>query len=69
MKLSKSTTETTEILREAFEERSLSQTVVLEWHSHFKDSRVSVEDNKCSRWPSTSKTTENVEKIQELVMP
>jgi hypothetical protein len=28
---------------------------------------VSVEDDKCSGRPSTSKTTENVEKIKELI--
>jgi hypothetical protein len=28
---------------------------------------VSVEDDESSGWPSTSKTTENVEKIRELI--
>jgi hypothetical protein len=28
---------------------------------------VSVEDDECSEWSSTSKTTENVEKFWELV--
>jgi hypothetical protein len=28
---------------------------------------VSVEDDKCSGWPSTSETTENFEKIQKLI--
>jgi hypothetical protein len=36
MKLSKSTTETLEILCEAFGEHSLDLTVVSEWHSCFK---------------------------------
>jgi hypothetical protein len=35
MKLSKSTTETLEMLREAIGEHSLSQMAVFEWHSHF----------------------------------
>jgi hypothetical protein len=38
VKLSKSATETTEMLHEAFEEHSLSQTAVSEWHSSFKAS-------------------------------
>jgi hypothetical protein len=67
MKLGKSTTETLEMLREAFGEHSLSQTAVFEWHSHFRAGRVSVEDDKRSGRPSTSKMTENVEKIEELV--
>jgi hypothetical protein len=45
MKLGKSTTKTLEMLGEASGEHSLSQTVVFEWHSHFKASQVSVEDD------------------------
>jgi hypothetical protein len=66
MKLGKSTTETPAKLREAFGENSLSRAAVFEWHSHFKPGRVSVEDDKRSGRPSTSKTTENVENIREL---
>jgi hypothetical protein len=36
---------------------------VFEWLSRFKAGRVSVEDERSGR-PSTSKTTENVEKIK-----
>jgi hypothetical protein len=67
VKLGKSITETLEKLPDAFGEHSLSQTAVFEWHSHFKASRVSAEDDKRSGRPSTSKMTENVEKIQELI--
>jgi hypothetical protein len=42
VKLSKSATETIEMLREAFGEHSLSQTAVFEWHSCFKAGRASV---------------------------
>jgi hypothetical protein len=55
------------MLREAFGEHSLSRTAVFEWHSRFKPGRVSVEDDECSGQPSTSKTTENAEKIWELI--
>jgi hypothetical protein len=44
MKLSKSATETLEMLQEAFGEHSLSWTAVFEWHSRFKASQVLVED-------------------------
>jgi hypothetical protein len=64
VKLGKSATETLEMLREAFGEYSLSRTAVFECHSRFKAGRVSVEDDKRSGRLSTSKTTENVEKIQ-----
>jgi hypothetical protein len=53
MKLGKSATETLEMLREAFGERSLSRTAVFEWHSRFKADRVSVEDDERSGHPST----------------
>jgi hypothetical protein len=48
VKRSKSTTETTEMLHEAFGEHSLSWTAVFEWHSCFKAGRMSVEDDECS---------------------
>jgi hypothetical protein len=67
VKLGKSTTETLEMLREAFGEHFLSWKAVFERHSHFKASRVSVENYKRSGQSSTSKTTQNVEKIRELI--
>jgi hypothetical protein len=54
------------MLHEAFGEHSLSQTVVSEWHSCFKACWVSAEDDEHLGWPSTSKTTQNVEKIREF---
>jgi hypothetical protein len=68
-KLGKSTTETLEMFREAFRERSLSREVVFEWHSRFKACRVSVEDGEHSGRPSTGKATENVEKIENSSQP
>jgi hypothetical protein len=44
MKQGKSTTKTLEMLPEAFGEHSLCRRVVLEWHSNFKASQVSVDD-------------------------
>jgi hypothetical protein len=55
VKLGKSATKTLEMLREAFGEYSLSWAAVSEWHSHFKARRMSVEDDKRSGRPSTSK--------------
>jgi hypothetical protein len=60
VKLGKSSAESLEVLCEAFGEHS-------EGHSRFKFCRVSVENNERSERPSTSKTTENVEKIRELI--
>jgi hypothetical protein len=55
------------MLREAFGEHCLSRTTVFVWHSRFNAGRVSVEDYELSGRPSTSKTTENVEKIREFI--
>jgi hypothetical protein len=55
LKLGKSATETLEMLREAFGELSLSLTAVSERHSCFKAGRVSVEDDKHSGRPGTSR--------------
>jgi hypothetical protein len=63
VKLCKSATKILEMLHEAFGEHSSSWTAVFEWHSRFKAGRVSVEDDEHSGQPSTSKMTENVEKI------
>jgi hypothetical protein len=63
VKLGKCTTETLEMLHEDFGEQYLSRTAIFEWYSCFKAGRVSLEDDECSGRPSTSKTTENVEKI------
>jgi hypothetical protein len=60
VKLSKSATETLEMLHGAFGQQSLSRATIFERHSCFKAGRVSVEDDKHSGRPSTSKTTKNV---------
>jgi hypothetical protein len=67
VKLGKSATETFQMLREDFGEHSLSQTAVFEWHSRFKAGRVSVEDDECSRRPTTCKTIEMSKRIRELI--
>jgi hypothetical protein len=67
VKLGKSATETLEMLHEAFGEHSLSRIAIFEWHSRFAGGQVSVEDDKPSGQPSTSKMTENIEKIRELI--
>jgi hypothetical protein len=64
VKLLESATETLEMLRETFGEHYLSRTAVFQWNSRFKAGRVSVEDDEPSGQPGISKTTENVEKIE-----
>jgi hypothetical protein len=67
--LGKCATETPEMLREGFGEHALNLVAPLEWHSLFKDVRVSNEDYEPTGRINTSKTTGNVDvvKIQELI--
>jgi hypothetical protein len=67
VKLGKSATETLGMLREDFGQHSLRWTAVFEWNSRFKAGRVSVQNDESSGLPSTSKTTENIENIRELI--
>jgi hypothetical protein len=57
----------TKTLKMLLENISLSCLPVFEWHSRFKAGRVSFEDEEHSGQPSTSKMTENVEKIRKLI--
>jgi hypothetical protein len=63
MMLSTSITKTLDMLHEAFGEHSLSRRAVFELHSRFNVGKVSDADDKCSGQPSTSKMTENVERV------
>jgi hypothetical protein len=52
------------MLREAFGEHSLRHRAVFKWHSCFKASQMSVEDDEHSGRASTNKTTENIEQFE-----
>jgi len=41
----------------------MSRTQTHEWYKHFKEVRTSIEDNKCSGQPSTSRNEENTRKV------
>jgi hypothetical protein len=67
VKLDKSVTQTLNILRQAYDDEAMSHTLCFEWHRLFKGGRMSLEDDKQSRRPSTSIAPENAERIRELV--
>jgi len=56
------------MLQKASKEEALSHTQVFKWFAEFKREEMSVEDHPDSGRPSTSRTDENVEKIQEKSM-
>ena len=51
VKLNKSATETFTSLTEAYEDATLSRTMVFKWHKAFKEGRENVEDNPHSGRP------------------
>jgi hypothetical protein len=67
VKLGKSATKMLEMFYEAFENILWAGQQFSEWHSCFKASPVSVEDDERSGQPRTSKMTEKVDKIWELI--
>jgi len=66
--LGKTATEAHEMLQKAFKEEALSRTQVFEWFARFKRGEMSIEDHPHSRRLSTSRTDENVKKIQKKSM-
>ena len=55
------------MLQKAFKEEALGHTQVFEWFARFKRGEMSAEVHPLSGCPSTSRTDENVEKIQEKI--
>jgi len=45
----------------------MSRTQTHEWYKHFKEVRTSIEDNKCSGQPSTSRNEENTRKVWKVI--
>lgn len=66
-KLGKSATETYEMLRKVYGNDVLSRTSVFEWFKRFKSGRESVEDDKHTGRPKSSRSEGEVEKIREIL--
>ena len=65
-KLSKSATETYNLLTEVYGDQCLSRTQVFEWFKKFKGGREYVGDDPKSGRSSTAKNQENVEKVARI---
>lgn len=63
-----SASETLKMLQKCYGDNSLSKTTTFEWYSRFKSGRESVEDDPHPGRPSTSKTSDNVEKIKSMIL-
>ena len=55
------------MLQKAFKEEALSHPQVFEWFAQFKRGEMSIEGHPHSGRPSTSRTSENTEKILEKI--
>jgi hypothetical protein len=60
--------ETHRMLKEASGDNVLGLTQTYEWFKHFKNGRVSVDDDERSGRPPTGATTENVGKVPEAIL-
>lgn len=66
-KLGRTPTETFEMLKAAYGDQTLSRARVFEWHKRFSSGREDVDDDPRPGRPSTSRNSDNVEKVKELV--
>ena len=65
--LGKSAAETIVMLKTAYGDSALSKTRVYEWFSRFKNGEMSIEGQPRSGRPATSRSDENVDKINALI--
>jgi hypothetical protein len=67
VKLTKTATETFEMLKNAYSEECLSRTSVFECHKRFKEGRDSLQGDERKDRPSTSRTEESTEVIRKCL--
>jgi histone-lysine N-methyltransferase SETMAR len=56
------------MLQEAFRDNAMSQSKTFLWYKHFKDGRMSVDDDEHSGRSSTGITPENIAKVLEVIL-
>jgi len=66
-KTGKPTTETYQLLQQAYGEDAMGRTQVFDWFRRFKEGRTSVESNPLSGRPSTSRNGEMIAKVRTIV--
>ena len=67
VKLGKGPTDCLKLLQEVYGEATMSRARLFEWHKRFTSGREEVEDDPKSGRPSTTKTADNIGKVNELV--
>jgi hypothetical protein len=59
--------ETFETLKQVFGGEAMSRTQTHEWYKRFKEVQTSIEDNKHSGQPSTSRNEENIQEVWKVI--
>ena len=67
VKLDKGPTDCLKLLHEVYGETTMSRAHSFEWHKRFTSGHEDVEDDPKSGRPSTTKTADNIGKMNELV--
>uniref|UniRef100_A0A672FMS2 Mos1 transposase HTH domain-containing protein n=1 Tax=Salarias fasciatus TaxID=181472 RepID=A0A672FMS2_SALFA len=66
--LGKTATETVTMIQTTYKDEALGRTQVFDWYGRCQSGQMSTEDSPRSSQPSTSRTEENVRKIEAVVM-
>jgi hypothetical protein len=66
-KLGKTTAETHQMLKQAFDDNSLGQTQTYGWCKHFKNGRTLTNNDRLG-WPSDGITEENATKVKDPIL-
>ena len=66
-KLGKTPSESFAMLQQVYGEETMSRTRAFEWHKRFKEGWEEVEDDPRSGRPSTSRTVDNIERVEQMV--
>jgi len=67
VKLKKSSTETFQLLTEAYSEDCMSRAHVFEWHRQFSEGRESVKDDDSPGRPHTAVTDDSIGKVRVVI--
>ena len=67
VKLNKAASKSFPTLTKVYGKECMSRAHVFEWYKRFCKGRTDVEGDECSKCPSTSKTTENIQNIEKTI--
>ena len=66
-RLGKTSSETIQMMQEAFGNECMIKKRIKEWYNRFKGSRTSIDSDSRSGRPSTTKTLDNIERVRVAI--